>query len=1143
MEDFRQATTRQVLRPRSLLYGRARHCTAGTRYPLSLFDHSTDSAPQPEDPLSAVDALALRIAKDIDRLDLPVLHARTAPSHLSPLSPPGPISGTDSSEATSSSSSGDEQQQHDESEDRATPRRPARQRTRLPPIPTRRALFSRVDALMAQLHQQPTAKGKRRESVSTPRIVLSGDRAPRERNPAPTPSLQLTIPEDSASRPSSPITLLSPQVPADGSEPPSPVSPTSAAALPDTHAEALMRLMYVFCRANPRWSYGPAFVEIAVPLYLVFCEANIAKAQRAGRARHAEEETYWAFWSLMSEFGDLVSGVPGDVAVTSALRRLGNRVRWADEPLWVVLKERNLDPALPLYTFRWLTTLLAHDRAHLIPIWDFLFAQPPTMADQMAPKLDLLIDMCVALVVMVKNQVVYPPQKTHPQSPKPNLWTGAEDTDIPGDPEDPDEAFVRCLQLFRNYPLDQVGGVWMLLNTTFELNQARRAALVAGEDPDTVAWAEARDAAANRKGWATARLRQAAQGASASTGRFFSSYAQSDTVAQLSKASTNFTANAMARWQAVPPVKAPEMKSPDWKGPDWKGLGSAAGRWFKKKDDDDASISGEEYEFNHSLPSTPGHLESPGRQHKAPTPENNKRFSYPVGLSTSMAARRSRSDSVASTSALSVTSLQDKLSGLASSLTVAPRPTETTPRVTSGPRPLLLSTSARRASNSHIPPSRSRSPTPGLASPPQRDSPLYRIGSRNSMGPRPRSPVPNKRGSMGDSIGSTAAFMAASRSSRNNSMSDSDFRHNDPYTPYESDASTVRSSEGGNGLGRGLALSPIEAETPAMPSLAAAMAQTQSEPAVAEPAPAPEPEEPLELPTPQIAHLTEEDYDHVYEPAEDSFILLDALEADARVIRAAKPALCVEIGSGSGIASTFIGTMLGPASAVMMSTDINPYATDATRRTGDANGVPLNPVLANLLAPLSQRMEGSVDLLIFNPPYVETEEAEMTATQQGRDIGGAWAGGNFGMSVTNLVLERLPTLLAPGGRFYLVAIHQNKPDEIIARMRAEGLECKTVIKRRAGRELLSVIRMVRPAAAPVASGILTPRKTVMPVIEESSVVEPARPTAVAGAENVTSLEPKSPQRSPGRRRKVDGGEADDEGEEDYGSLLDAYGDA
>lgn len=42
---------------------------------------------------------------------------------------------------------------------------------------------------------------------------------------------------------------------------------------------------------------------------------------------------------------------------------------------------------------------------------------------------------------------------------------------------------------------------------------------------------------------------------------------------------------------------------------------------------------------------------------------------------------------------------------------------------------------------------------------------------------------------------------------------------------------------------------------------------------------------------------------------------------------------------------------------------------------------------------------------------------------------------------------------------------QNKPDEINARMRAAGLECKTIIRRRAGRELLSVLRMMRPASA------------------------------------------------------------------------------
>lgn len=50
------------------------------------------------------------------------------------------------------------------------------------------------------------------------------------------------------------------------------------------------------------------------------------------------------------------------------------------------------------------------------------------------------------------------------------------------------------------------------------------------------------------------------------------------------------------------------------------------------------------------------------------------------------------------------------------------------------------------------------------------------------------------------------------------------------------------------------------------------------------------------IPTPQIAHFTEEDYRDIYEPAEDSFILLDALEKDADLIRLTEPTLSVEIG-------------------------------------------------------------------------------------------------------------------------------------------------------------------------------------------------------------------------------------------------------
>lgn len=52
------------------------------------------------------------------------------------------------------------------------------------------------------------------------------------------------------------------------------------------------------------------------------------------------------------------------------------------------------------------------------------------------------------------------------------------------------------------------------------------------------------------------------------------------------------------------------------------------------------------------------------------------------------------------------------------------------------------------------------------------------------------------------------------------------------------------------------------------------------------------------IPTPDISHLKAKDYEHVYEPAEDTFALLDALEQDADQLKTSKPRICLEIGSG-----------------------------------------------------------------------------------------------------------------------------------------------------------------------------------------------------------------------------------------------------
>jgi release factor glutamine methyltransferase len=105
-------------------------------------------------------------------------------------------------------------------------------------------------------------------------------------------------------------------------------------------------------------------------------------------------------------------------------------------------------------------------------------------------------------------------------------------------------------------------------------------------------------------------------------------------------------------------------------------------------------------------------------------------------------------------------------------------------------------------------------------------------------------------------------------------------------------------------------------------------------------------------------------------------------------------------------------------------------------------------------SPLKSRLAHSVDLLVFNPPYVPTVEEEAIHAQTGAGIAGAWAGGSMGMNITGPFLDSVEvnsifTLLFPSthamfsikgllstmGRFYLVAVKENNIPEIMSYMR------------------------------------------------------------------------------------------------------------
>ena len=55
-----------------------------------------------------------------------------------------------------------------------------------------------------------------------------------------------------------------------------------------------------------------------------------------------------------------------------------------------------------------------------------------------------------------------------------------------------------------------------------------------------------------------------------------------------------------------------------------------------------------------------------------------------------------------------------------------------------------------------------------------------------------------------------------------------------------------------------------------------------------------DPDPPAELP--DLDHLAMADFRHIYEPSDDTFLLMDALEADAVALQALRPRIVVEIG-------------------------------------------------------------------------------------------------------------------------------------------------------------------------------------------------------------------------------------------------------
>jgi len=142
----------------------------------------------------------------------------------------------------------------------------------------------------------------------------------------------------------------------------------------------------------------------------------------------------------------------------------------------------------------------------------------------------------------------------------------------------------------------------------------------------------------------------------------------------------------------------------------------------------------------------------------------------------------------------------------------------------------------------------------------------------------------------------------------------------------------------------------------------------------------------------------------IYEPAEDSYLMSEALGAELPELLSKNPQLkLLEIGVGSGI-NLNIAKDAGIKIKNIFGCDINNEAVNHCRKLG------FNCIKSNLFG----EVNGKFNVIIFNPPYLPEDEREP------KDSRLTTTGGLQGNELTIKFLKEAKEHLSKDGRIFLI---------------------------------------------------------------------------------------------------------------------------
>lgn len=145
-------------------------------------------------------------------------------------------------------------------------------------------------------------------------------------------------------------------------------------------------------------------------------------------------------------------------------------------------------------------------------------------------------------------------------------------------------------------------------------------------------------------------------------------------------------------------------------------------------------------------------------------------------------------------------------------------------------------------------------------------------------------------------------------------------------------------------------------------------------------------------------------WENVYEPAEDSFLFAENLD-----VKESKRVL--DMGTGCGI----LGILAAKKASAVVAVDVNPYAVCCARENALFNNVRCKMAFieGDLFTPLLEAEK--FDVILFNAPYLPTNEQEPDSW-----INRAWAGGATSRQIIDRFISEAPRHLKRAGRVLLM---------------------------------------------------------------------------------------------------------------------------